>query len=385
MYPRVIQDFLDKNSKDYPVIAITGPRQSGKSTLCKMHFKDFPLISLEDPDTRSFAKEDPRGFLKTHPSPVIFDEVQRVPELLSYIQTLVDENPKNKYILTGSNHLALMESITQSLAGRALVTELLPFSLSEISSHKKIDSVENALFNGGYPKIHAQNINATTWLAQYYRTYVEKDVRQVLNISDLDQFDRFVRLCAGRVGQLLNLSSLGNDCGISSPSAQKWLSVLKSTYIAFTLQPYFNNFSKRHIKTPKLYFYDTGLLCFLLRIQSSDDLMTHPFRGAIFENWIVVELIKSYFNKGSEAPLYFWRDQKGHEIDVIIDKGQIIELIEAKSSHTFDPSFLKDIQFYNQHFGKKKALPGKILYAGSEELTFKDYGIHNGLKWAKEL
>lgn len=375
MYKRSVEAYVREISQNYSIVAITGPRQSGKSTLCKHIFKDYKYLSFEDLDVRTQAIEDPRGFLKNNPAPIIFDEIQRAPEILSYLQSITDNNPSLKYVITGSNHLLLIEKITQSLAGRVGMVELLPLSLGELKQKSNSLNHNELLFLGGYPKIHAQKIPAQNWLAQYFKTYVEKDIRQILNVSNLDLFDRFVRLCAGRAGNLLNLQSLANDCGISQSTTQRWLSLLKSTYICFTLAPHFKNFGKRLIKTPKLYFYDTGLLSYLLRVESPEALQTHPFRGAIFENFIVTEMIKNYLNRGQEPPLYFWRDQKGHEVDLVIDTGLQLKPFEIKSAYTFDSSFIKDMNYLNS-LGVSTQIPkGTVFYGGDSSFEFQSYDI----------
>src|SRR3989338_113708 len=395
MYKRHLAHYIAENAQKYPVIILIGPRQSGKSTLCRMVFPSYAYVSLEDVDQRRRAIEDPRGFFRLHSGPLVLDEVQRAPELLSYIQTLVDEPASTrKFVLTGSHQLLLMEKITQSLAGRTVIAKLLPFSRRELENEKseipiggelivkekqqthstQKRSLETQLFTGGYPRIYDKQLAPQQWLQQYYETYVERDVRTLMNIGDVDLFDRFVRLCAGRVGQLLNLSSLGNDCGVSQPTANAWLSLLKMSFLCFTLQPHFRNFNKRMIKSPKLYFFDTGLLCYLLKIQTAEMIQTHPLRGFIFENWIISEWMKSYYHRGLEPPLYFWRDTKGNEVDLIIDQGTVLYPITIKSAETFDPSFLKPIDTFQKLQGlKQKDEPlGECVYGGEETFSFKN-------------
>ena len=374
MYKRHLSGFLEKIAPKYPVVTIVGPRQSGKSTLSRLVFPAFQYVSLEEPDHRQMALEDPRGFLKRYEGDVIIDEVQRVPDLLSYIQTLVDEpGSTRRFILTGSHHLLLMEKISQSLAGRVVITKLLPLARSEITDVK--EGLEFYLFHGGYPRIYSQHLEARQWLEQYYQTYVERDVRNLLKVNEMDLFDRFVRLCAGRAGQLLNLSSLASDCGISQPTAQAWLSVLKASFVCFTLQPHFKNFSKRLIKSPKLYFYDTGLLCYLLKIQESSTLQEHAMRGNIFENWVITEWMKSYLNQGQEPPLYFWRDTKGHEVDLIVDKGDSLYPIEIKSAYTFHSEFVRNLSYFLDL--QKTDRRGECVYAGDSSFTFKDFSVRS--------
>ena len=309
MIPRKISNKLLYLSTKYPVVAITGPRQSGKTTLVKHTFPEKKYLSLEDPDTREFALTDPRGFLSTCPNGAIFDEVQRAPDLFSYIQTIVDDrNKEGLFILTGSFNFGLIEGITQSLAGRTGLLTLLPFSYHELAGVDIAPSLlEELLYNGGYPRIYDKNLPPSEWHSNYITTYLERDVRALKKIGDLDQFQKFIKMCAARCGQLLNLSSLGNDCGITHNTAKEWLSVLRASYIVFMLQPHFKNFNKRLVKTPKLYFYDTGLLCYLAGITSCSELKTHALRGPIFESWVVSELIKGRFNRVLKENLYFWR------------------------------------------------------------------------------
>ncbi|MFH1542285.1 MAG: ATP-binding protein [bacterium] len=376
MYKRELANYLVEVAEKYPVVTIIGPRQSGKSTLCRALFKDHQYLSLEETDTRELAIKDPRGFFKKHDQNLVLDEIQRAPELLSFIQTIVDE-PKSKrhFVLTGSHQLLLMEKVTQSLAGRTVIAKLLPFSRGELWGRHAKMTIDEFIFSGGYPRIYDKELNPSQWLQQYFQTYVERDVRALINVSNLDQFERFMRLCAGRAGQLLNLSSLANDCGITQPTAKAWLSALQASFICFTLQPHFKNFNKRVIKTPKLYFYDTGLLCYLLKIQSPDVLASHPLRGNIFENWVVSEYEKKYYNQGLEPPLYFWQDAKGHEIDLIIDEGTYLYPIEIKSSYTPNSTMVKNIEYFSrlQKTPPKKGLLGECIYCGDSEQPFKDY------------
>lgn len=393
MIQRHLSSFLKDVAKKYPVLTIVGPRQSGKSTLCRMLFPDHEYVSLEEPAQRHMAEEDPYGFFKLHSGPLILDEVQRTPDLLSYIQTLVDEpNSKRSFVLTGSHQLLLMEKITQSLAGRTFISKLLPFSKRELLEqpvtitpntiqplqHKKEEQeLDQLLFTGGYPRIYDKGLEPRQWLEQYYQTYVERDVRHLLRVTEIDLFDRFVRLCAGRVGQLLNLSSLANDCGISQPTAKAWLSVLRASFICFPLQPHFKNFNKRLIKAPKLYFYDTGLLCYLLKIQNKEALAEHAMRGHVFENWAIIEWMKSFYNQGIEPPFYFWRDTKGHEVDLIIDEGENLIPIEIKSAYTFNKSFVKNLHYFSKLQNRPESLQGECLYSGNESFEFKNFLIRS--------
>lgn len=395
MIQRHLEHYLQKVRHQYPVLTVIGPRQSGKSTLVRHIFSDYSYTSLEDPNARHLALEDPTAFFHRHGDRVIIDEVQRVPDLLSFIQTMVDEPDfKGQFVLTGSHQFLLMEKVTQSLAGRTVIAKLLPLSHREFlvkppflfqplpsgpsKTIPRLNSLDQAIYQGGYPRIHDKKLSPTNWLQQYVETYVERDVRQLLHVDQLDLFDRFIRLCAGRVGQLLNLASLGNDCGISQPTARSWLSVLQASFVTFTLAPHFRNFHKRLIKAPKLYFYDTGLLCYLLKINDPQRLEDHPFRGAIFENWVISELMKSYWNQGEEAPLYFWRDSNGNEVDLIIDRGETLYPIEIKSALTFHADFIKTLCLLNELQGiSSAALLGECLYAGIESFPFKGYLVRS--------
>jgi len=382
MYEREIATQLSESIKKLPVLTLTGPRQSGKTTLVRNLFNDYDYVSLEDPDLRNTVINDPRAFLKTHQkNNLILDEIQRAPEITSYIQTIVD-NPKNqqKFILTGSQSLLLIKTAGQSLVGRTRVFELLPFSIRELCKNNDQIELNKIMFYGGYPKIYDANLSPTKWHKDYFRLYIERDVRTITNFSNIDLFEKFIRLCAGRSGQLLNLSSLGTETGITQPTANSWLSALKSTYICFTLTPHYKNFNKRIIKTPKLYFYDTGLLCYLLGITSQEQLDFHPLRGNIFENFIISEFYKDKLNKDEEVRYYFWRDQKGHEIDLIEDFGTHLHPTEIKLSETFNNNFLKNIKYLNSlqnKVPKNISLTGDVIYAGAQEMKIDKTNIFN--------
>lgn len=375
MYDRQLAHEVVAAGRQYRAIVLLGPRQSGKTTLARTLFPEFRYISLEDPDVRSRALSDPRGLLGESASSLVLDEVQRAPDLLSYLQGILDDPAsKRRFILTGSQNLLLAEKVSQTLAGRTRIFSLLPLSQRELLENgvRSDDVLEDRLYRGGYPRIYDQGLDPNEWLAQYYATYVERDVRSLSTISNLDLFDRYVRLLAGRTGQLLNLSSLGSDSGVSQPTAAAWLSILKTSYICLTLEPHFRNFSKRLIKSPKPYFYDTGLLCYLLRITAPEQIFSHPLRGAIFENWVVTERVKAFFNAGKEAPLYFWRDTKGHEVDLVIDRGTLLEPAEIKSGATFDPSFSAGLKYFaslQRHPG------GEIIYGGDESFTYDAFSV----------
>ncbi|MBU0677588.1 MAG: ATP-binding protein [Verrucomicrobia bacterium] len=382
--PRHLEKRLKNAAEKYSAVALTGPRQSGKTTLCRALFPNHEYLNLERPDLREFADSDPNAFLKRYKGPVIFDEVQRTPDLFSYLMPLIDEDPSpGRFILTGSQNFLLMDSITQSLAGRCAILHLLPFSLREIQERpaRKLaippladgeatvsDAPDLAvhMFTGGFPPIHDRDYDPQDWLAQYVQTYVERDVRTLINVGDLETFERFLRLCAGRAGQILNHSGLAADCGVSVMTAKRWLSVLKTSFTVVLLRPHFANFNKRLIKSPKLYFTDTGLLCYLLGIRSPDDLAIHALRGNIFECYVVSELTKAYLHQGLEPPLYFWRDSTGHEIDLIIEDGEKLHPIEIKSGRTLAGDMLQALFWWNRLSGQSS---GSLVYGGDEAFT----------------
>ena len=392
MIKRFLAEKIIKSASQYPVVTITGPRQSGKTTLVKSVFDNYKYVSLENPDHRYFALSDPRGFLNQFQTGVILDEVQRVPEIFSYIQSIVDENDQpGKFILTGSQNFLLMGQISQSLAGRTNVLHLLPFSLRELSGTQSLhpdqfpdltmeqssSNLWETLYTGFYPRIHDKKLDARDWLAGYYQTYIERDVRSVINVGDLETFGRFIRLCAGRCGQIINFSSLASDCGISNMSAKRWLSVLQTSFIIVQLRPHYENFNKRLIKAPKLYFLDTGLLTFLLGIKNTDELMYHSLRGSIFESYVLSELYKSYLNNGLIPDIYFWRDVKNHEVDFLLDRGSSVLPIEAKSGETISRDSFKGLQFYRSLAGKKSDRP-VLLYGGKDNFVRDDIQV---LSW----
>ncbi len=365
MIYRHLTEKIKKNSTHYPVILVTGPRQSGKTTLVRNLFSHYTYHNLEFPDVRELARLDPRSFLSKIDEGMVIDEIQYVPELLSYIQGLADARQLiGKVVITGSQNFALMEKVTQSLAGRVAVFELLPLSFGEIKTTQNFDDVNDIIVKGGYPRLYSQpNLNAVEWLRNYIQTYIERDVRQLLNVKDIDKFSLFLRLCAGRTGQLVNYAALGNEAGVDAKTAQQWLAILKASFIVFTVNPYYENFNKRLVKTPKLYFYDTGLAAFLLQVLVPSDLQSHHARGALFENWVVMELMKYKTFIQDVAPLYFWRDRSGNEIDIIHRSANRMSLIEVKASQTFNSSFFKVKTYWNSlHL----SIPAdfNVVYAG---------------------
>ncbi len=359
-------------SKKFKAVAIVGPRQSGKTTVAKILFKDKPYVSLENIDQRNFAKEDTRGFLSQFPKGAILDEVQRVPEIFSYLQEILDTSKKNgQFILTGSQNFLLQQDISQTLAGRIAYVALLPLSVNEMSEANVLkQDINDVLWRGNYPAIYSVKPNPSDWYANYIRTYVERDVRQIRNIENLTSFSKFMRICATNIGQLLNLSSIGNELGVDQKTIKAWLSILESSYVIYLLQPYFTNQRKRLVKTPKLYFYDTGLASFLLGLNNKKDIVNYYGRGNLFENFVITEFLKENFNKGLYHQFYFWRDKTGNEIDLIIEKGTQKTLVEIKASQTFNMSMLKGIEYYNSLYTTKNV--AALVYTGDMHYKLKN-------------
>jgi predicted AAA+ superfamily ATPase len=365
MIVRDAQVVLQKLATQFKAIALTGPRQSGKSTLARVTFPGKKYISLENPDIRESAINDTRGFLNDLPDGAIIDEAQRVPDLFSYLQQVLDESDeKGRFILTGSNNFLMLENITQSLAGRIGYLELLPFSYNEIQKILNFDlTLNNMIFSGGYPAITFDRIDASFWFPSYIRTYVERDVRQIKNITNLNLFQKLLYLCAGRIGQELNLNNLAIECGVDHKTIGSWMGILQASYVIHLLPPFYNNFSKRIIKSPKLYFFDTGLACALLGISAPSQLTLHSSRGHLFENYMINELIKARFNKGLRSNLFHWRDVSGHEIDVVADHGAQSIGIELKSGMTIIPDFFKGLKFWQSLTKYDKCY---VIYGGGE-------------------
>ena len=363
MIERTLEKPLKRLATQYPVVTLTGPRQSGKTTLCKKAFPDKTYLSLEDPDVRQLALSDPRAFLARVKNGAILDEIQKAPELVSYIQSMVDSDPTSgRFILTVSQQFELTQAISQSLAGRTAILRLLPFSYDEIYGTDCRVDIDSCLYQGFYPRIHDQGLNPTKALGFYVNTYIERDVRSIKNIVNLNQFESFLRLCAANVGQELNKSRLSNDIGVDLKTITSWLSVLEASYIVYLLPPDFKNFRKRVTKSPKLYFYDVGLASFLLGIRDPTVMMHHPLRRNLFENFIIMEFLKKRFNAVENCNLYFYRDNKGNEVDLILDFGPNFIAIEIKSAQTFNKDFLKGLNYYSKINGSVKR--NILIYSG---------------------
>lgn len=351
----------------YTVVTLVGPRQSGKTTLVRSLFPHKPYVNLEAPDIREFAISDARAFLAQFPDGVILDEIQHVPQLLSYIQVDVDEHKCfGKFILTGSHQLALYQAISQSLAGRTAILNLLPVTINELSNAGINPSIDEYMFNGFFPRIYADSLAPNKAYKNYYQTYIERDVRQIINVKDLSLFQKFIKLCAGRIGSVLNKEGLSNEVGVAQKTITQWLSILEASFIIFLLPPYFENFGKRVIKSPKLYFTDVGLASYLLGIEDISQLSRDPLRGFLFENMVILELMKKRLNQGLESNLYYYRDNHQHEVDVIYKSGSQLIPIEIKSAQTFTPTFLNSLHYYKKIAGERVG-NAYLIYAGEFE------------------
>lgn len=350
-----------------PVAVVTGPRQAGKSTLLRRALSDWTMVSLEDPDMREFAREDPRGFLRQYPAPLIIDEAQYVPALFSYIQTLVDrEAGTGRYVLSGSQQFSLMSGVTQSLAGRAALIELHPLRIKELALARRVpDSLDALLLQGGYPALHARGLDPRRFYADYIQTYLERDVRTLTAVHDLGNFQRFLRLCAARTGQLLNLNALANDCGIAQPTAAAWMNVLEASFVIKRIAPFHRNFGKRLVKTPKLYFLDTGVAAWLLGVETERDMAHHYARGALFETWVVTEALKWRAVRGDARPVFFWRDNIGNEVDLLLEQDGGFTLVEIKSGQTFQADWLRNLATVERHIGMDARRA--VVYGGSTD------------------
>jgi uncharacterized protein len=373
VYKRSLEQSLRRYAK-FPVVGIFGPRQSGKTTLARQYFSQHTYINLEDPNMRSFITDNPQGFLKEFENDygIILDEFQYVPQILSYIQIAVDAYDRPGYfVLTGSQNFLMNEAVTQSLAGRIGILTLLPLSIAEISNNEiAVESVYEYMYKGSYPRIYAQDIEPRDLYPSYIHSYIERDVRQLVNVENLTTFQRFLQLCAARIGQQLNITDLATSCGISQKTVHSWLSLLQASYIIFLLQPYYKNFSKRVVKTPKLYFYDTGLACTLLNIRSSQELVLSSFKGPFFECLVLADLFKQYYNCGEQPPLYYWRDTNGRvEIDCIIDRGTSLVALEAKSGEVISASYFEGLESFKAIAQETNIEQSFVVYAGEQRQT----------------
>lgn len=374
MIERDLAPRLVAAARSFPALTVTGPRQSGKSTLCRQLFPRHPYVNLEAPDVRRFALEDPRSFLAQFPTGAVLDEIQRAPELTSYLQPMIDADPApGRWILTGSQHFALLESVSQSLAGRSAIFHLLPLAWQEVCRFDgPPGSLDEVLLHGGYPRIYDRCLDPAEWLAAYVATYVERDVRLIANVGDLVAFQRFVGLCAGRSGQLLNYSSLAADAGLSQPTAKAWLSILEASFIAFRLPAWSGNLRKRLVKMPKLHFYDSGLACWLLGIRNASQLRSHPLRGAIFESWVVAEIAKHRANAGQHAGMYYYRDRNGVEADLLVERAEGLVVVEVKAGETVTADLLSPARRIAEVLGARVSGLPRVVYGGGSRQARSD-------------
>lgn len=375
MVPRNIESKLRALMATFPAVTVTGPRQSGKTTLCRGCFPDRPYVSLERPDLRAMAQDDPLGFLHDLRDGAILDEVQHVPELLSYLQVMIDERPEaGRFLLTGSQHFGVLRTVSQSLAGRSGLLTLLPLSVDEVARFPSApDALLTTLWTGGYPAIHERGVGAPDWLAAYVGTYLERDVRDLLAVQDLGAFRRFVRLCAGRTGQLLNVASLASDAGVAHGTAAAWLGVLEASYVLVRLPAWHRNIGKRLVKAPKLHFVDSGLCCWLLGIASPQQLATHPLMGSIFESWVAMEGLKQRYARGLQADLYHYRDRKGEEVDLVLERGDVTVAIEVKAGQTLVPELARGLDRFERAVADAplvRAVERVLVYGGETPRTF---------------
>lgn len=373
---RKLESEISRLIKHFPVITITGPRQSGKTTLCKEMFPGFSYVNLEDPVTRAQLIADPRKFFDLYPSGLIIDEAHHYPDLFSFIQVTVDQDPTRRFILTGSSNFALLEKVTQSLAGRTAVLTLLPLSLHELGDRIEGISTDTLMLNGCYPAVWSKDFPRADLYKNYYSTYLERDVRQIINIKDMNLFQTFIRLSAGRVGTEFNASGLSGEVGTTIKTITSWLSVLEASYIAYTLPPYYENIGKRLVKSPKLYFYDTGLVCYLLGIENEQQLSAHPLRGSIFENMVVNEAIKNRLNRGKDPNLYFYRDKSQKEVDLLHLTGYQLQAYEIKSGQSYHKEYYKGIDYLKGIF-KERLTRSALIYDGTEEMPTEENGAYN--------
>lgn len=379
MIHRILSNSILGIIEKYPIVAVTGPRQSGKTTLAKLLKPDYRYVNLENLSDREFAKSDPMGFLQSYQGGVIIDEIQNVPTLFSYLQVVTDERKRNgEYIITGSQNFLMMEQISQSLAGRVALFTLLPFSINELKNTAyEVKDWENYALSGSYPRKIVQDIPTGDYYENYLKTYIERDVRLLKNISNLDLFQKFIHLLAGRAGQLYNQSNLGNELGIDNKTVNAWVTVLETSFVAFRLQPYHTNYNKRLVKTPKIYFYDTGLLCYLLGIRQVNDLNLHFAKGGIFENLVITEFYKNALNENTKSKFYFWRDAAQNEVDLIMETGMEIKAVEMKSGKTIHNDFFKGLDFFKS---KNKKAKLQLIYGGNENQSRSHYEVNSVLQ-----